>query len=49
MIFRQELADFSAYTGLPFRVETITLEHLLAELSEAQQRAASLRAGEEQS
>ena len=40
------LADFSAYSGLPCRVETVTLETALAGLLEAQARA--LAAGREE-
>ena len=37
----QQLQDFSAYTGLPFRVETVSLDTMLASLLAAQAEAAA--------
>jgi len=42
----QELAEFSAYCGLPWRVEAVTLDCMLAALLEAQDRAMACRDGE---
>jgi hypothetical protein len=36
---REELAAFAAYTGLPWRVEPVSLDHLLALLLEAEAAA----------
>ncbi|HBA87586.1 MAG TPA: hypothetical protein DCZ75_06220 [Geobacter sp.] len=44
---REELAEFSEYTGLPWRVEAVTLEPALAELLKAQARAMAARPREE--
>ena len=43
----QEVADFSVYSGLPWRVETVTLDHVLTGLLEAQTRALKARSGKE--
>jgi hypothetical protein len=37
----QELLDFSAYSGLPLQVETVTLDSMLATLLEAEERTKS--------
>jgi len=44
---RQELADFSSYSGLPWRVEAASLDHCLAGLLEAQAAAVKVRSGKE--
>ena len=41
------LAEFSVYTGLPWRVETVTLDFMLAALLEAEAKAKASTAGEE--
>jgi hypothetical protein len=43
----QSLVEFSAYTGLPWRVETVTLDCMLAALREAQAGAEMCTVGEE--
>lgn len=43
----QHLVEFSAYSGLPWRVETVTLDCMLATLLDAQAGAKILSEGEE--
>ena len=43
----QQLAAFSAYTGLPLRIETVSLDCMLAALLEAQAAARSCDTGKE--
>lgn len=43
----QHLVEFSAYSGLPWRVETVTLDCMLATLLDAQTGAKILSEGEE--
>ena len=42
-----QLEEFSSYTGLPFRVEEVALEHLLAGLRSAELRAMTESPGRE--